>query len=208
MEEQTPKMIRSKIVAGLLWVATIALVGIGAYFAGWSAGAKLEEVNTRNAPPAPEVKLEEQGRYDEAIQVVLDKRDKEGLPEADADWQLSLIYLERAKKDVANRERWAQQAASYLDKAAALAPQDIFILENAMDGFNRVGDYSENGCPDYEKSVTSGEVALGLLQGGTIKIDGIRGNERSQATQPIRELIEPRLKRIQGKLAAWCRKTS
>jgi hypothetical protein len=198
---------RHRIAVGALWIVTVVTVGLGAYFAGWSAEAKLEDANTRNATPAPEVELEEQGRYDEAIQVVLDKS-KEGLPEADADWQVSLIYLERARKDVANRERWAQQAASYLDKAAALAPQDIFILENAMDGFNSVGDYSENGCPDYEKSVRSGEAALGLLRGSTIKIDGIRGNERSQPTQPIRELIEPRLKRIQGKLAAWCRKTS
>jgi hypothetical protein len=208
VEEQMPKMISSKIVSGLLWVATVVLVGIGAYFAGWSAEAKLEDVNTRNATPAPEVKLEEQGRYDEAIQVVLDKRAKEGLPEADADWQVSLIYLERAKKDGANRERWAQQAASYLDKAATLAPQDIFILQNVMDGFDRAGDYSEDGCPDYEKSVSFGEAALGLLQGSTIKIGGISENERSQATQPIREVIQPQLERVRAKLAAWCSKRS
>jgi hypothetical protein len=201
-------MIRSKVVPGVLWVATVVLVGIGSYFAGWSAEAKLEDVNTRNATPGPEVRLEEQGRYDEAIQVVLDKREKEGLPEADADWQVSLIYLERAKKDVANREEWAQQAASNLDKAAALAPHDIFVLQNAMDGFGRVGDYSENGCPDYEKSVGFGEAALALLQGNTISIDGIRGNVRIQPTQPIREIIEPQLKRVRAKLAAWCSKKS
>ncbi|MGA8224195.1 MAG: hypothetical protein WB780_21290 [Candidatus Acidiferrales bacterium] len=203
-----PKIISSKIVSGLLWVATVLVVGIGGYFAGWSAEAKLEDVNTRNAPLTPEVRLEEQGRYDEAIQVVLDKREKEGLPEADTDWQVSLIYLERAKKDVANRERWAQQAASYLDKAVALAPQDIFILQNAMDGFDRVGDYSENGCPDYEKSVSFGEAAIGLLQGSTIRIRGISGNDRIQPTQPIRDVIQPQLKKVGAKLAAWCRKTS
>jgi hypothetical protein len=206
VEEKIPDMIRSKIVSGVLWAASVVLAGVGAYFAGWSAEAKFEDLRTDNTPPL-EVKLAEQSRYDEAIQAVLDKRKNEGLPEADADWQVSLIYLERAKKDLANREKWIQQSASYLDKAAALAPQDIFILQNAMDGFDSVGDYSENGCPDYEKSVAFGEAALNLLQGSTVIIRGSPGNERSQPTQPIKEIIQPQLKRIRAKVAAWCSET-
>lgn len=121
-----PKIFQSKIASGVLWVTTVVLASVSAYFVGWGAEAKYEDVITSNTPP-PEVKLEEQGRYDEAIQTVLDRR-SEGLHEADAYSQVALIYLDRAKKDLANREKWAQQAASYLDKAAVLSPKDPLHL--------------------------------------------------------------------------------
>jgi hypothetical protein len=195
-------LIQSKIASGMLWATTVVLVSVGAYLVGWGAEAKYEVLITRDTPP-PEVKLEEQGRYDEAIQAVLDRR-REGLHEADADSQVAQIYLDHAKKDLANREKWAQQAAFYFDKAAALAPGDPFILESAMDGFNKAGDYSEQGCPRYAKAVAFGEAALALLQGNTVTIEG---HVRSYPTQPIKEGIEPRLKRIRGKVDAWCKKT-
>jgi tetratricopeptide (TPR) repeat protein len=196
-----PKMFQSKFASAVLWGATVVLVGVGAYFVGWGAEAKYEDLITT---PAPEVKLEEQGHYDEAIQTVLGRRNQ-GFPEADVDSQVGLIYLERAKKDLINREKWAQQAASYLDKAAALAPKDPFTLESAMGGFDRVGDYSEKGCPHYEKAVGYGEAALALLQNSTVTVEG---HVRSYPTQPIKESIQPRLKRIRGKVDAWCKKTS
>jgi len=142
-----PRSARSKMLAGILWVTSFAATGAGAYFGGRSAEAKYEDLITSKSP-APEVKLENQGRYDDAIQTILDRR-KEGLHEADADSEVALIYLNRAKKDWANREKWAQEAALYMDKATALAPNDPFILENAMDDLNTVGDYSDNGCPPY-----------------------------------------------------------
>ena len=195
-----PKLFQSKLATGALWATSVAFVSVGAYFVGWSAQAKhMDQITDKT--PAPETKLEEQGRYDEAIQVVLNR--KEGLPEASADCQVAVIYLERARKDLANRERWVQQAASYLDKATASAPKDPFILESAMDGFNRVGDYSEEGCPQYEKAIGFGEAALALLQGSTVTVEG---HMQSYPTQPIKEGIEPRLKRIRGKVEAWCRK--
>ena len=196
-----PKMFRSKIASGALWAATVVLVSVGAYFVGWGAEAKYEDLITTIAP---EVKLQEQGRYDEAIHTVLG-RTSQGFPEADADSQVAQIYLERAKKDETNRAQWTQQAASYLDKAAALAPKDPFVLESAMDGFNKVGDYSEKGCPHYEKAVGYGEAALALLQNSTVTVEG---HLRSYPTQPIKESIQPRLKRIRGKVESWCKKTS
>jgi len=198
-----PNLIQSKIASGVLWATTVVLVSVSGYYVGWGAEAKYEDLITIDTPP-PEVKLEEQGRYDEAIQAVLDRR-REGLHEADADSQVAQIYLDRAKKDLANREKWAQQAAFYLDKAAALAPGDPFILENAMDGLNKSGDYSDQGCPNYEKAVVFGEAALALLQGSTVTIEG---HVRSYPTQPIKEGIQPRLKRIRGKVEAWCKKPS
>jgi tetratricopeptide (TPR) repeat protein len=194
-------LIQSKVARGMLWVTTVLLVSIGGYFVGWGAEDKCENLTTIDTPP-PEAKLEEQGRYDEAIQAV---RRRYGLHEADADSQVARIYLHRAKNDSANREKWAQQAALYLDKAAALAPGDPFILEGAMDGFNTVGDYSEQGCSHYARAVAFGEAALALLQGSTVTIEG---HVRSYPTQPIKEGIQPRLKRIRRKVEAWCNKAS
>ena len=113
-------------------------------------------------------------------------------------------YLNRAKKDWANRETWAQQVEFYIDIAAALAPNDPFILENAMDELNTVGNYSENGCPHYEKAIHFGEAALALLEGTTITVEG---RVRSYPTQPIKEGLQPRLKRIRDKVEACCKKT-
>ena len=177
-------------------------MSIAGYFVGWGAEDKYEL--TTIDTPSPEMKLEEQGRYDEAIQAVR-SREKEGLREADADSQVAQIYLDRAKKDSANRAKWAQEAALYLDKSTALAPRNPFILESAMDGFNKVGDYSEQGCSHYAKAVASGEAALALLQASTVTIEG---HVRSYPTGPIKEGIQLRLKRIRRKVEAWCNKTS
>ncbi len=196
-----PRSFRSKILFGILWATSAALVSVGAYFGGWGAEAKYEEVTTGDMP-APEVRLEDQGRYDEAIQTVLDRR-REGLHEAYADSEVALIYLNRAKKDRANREKWAQQAALYIDKATALAPNDPFILESAMDDLNTVGNYSDNGCPHYQKAVQFGEAALALLQGSSVTIER---HARSYPTQPIKESLKPRLKRIRDKVEACCKK--
>jgi hypothetical protein len=198
-----PNLIQSKIAWGVLRATTVVVMSVGGYFVGWGAEAKYEDLITNDTPP-PEVKLEKQGRYDEAIQAVLNRR-SEGLHEADAYSQVAQIYLDRAKKDLANRGKWAHQAALYHDKAAALAPGDPFILESAMDGLNKAGDYSDQGCPHYEKAVALGEAALALLQGSTVSIEG---HVRSYPTQPIREGIQPRLKRIRGKVDAWCKKAS
>ena len=197
-----PRSVRSKILLGVLWVASFAVAGVGAYFGGRGAEAKYADLIT-SKEPAPEVKLEDQGRYDEAIQTVLDRR-KEGLREADADSEVALIYLNRAKKDLANREKWAQQVEFYIDKAAALAPKDPFILESAMDELNTVGDYSDEGCPHYQKAVRFGEAALALLQGTSVTVEG---HVRSYPTQPIKEGLQPRLKRIRDKVEACCKKT-
>jgi len=196
-----PELLQHKIVPVLLWAATIVSAGVGGYFAGWGAEAKYEDLTT-TITPSPEMKLQQQGRYDEAIQIVLD-RAKQEASEAGSDSEVGQIYLRRAKADPQNREKWMQQAAAYFDKATTLGPKDPFVLEDAMDGFNTLGDYSEKGCPYYEKAVGFGESALALLQGTTITIEG---HARSYPTQPIKEGIEPRLRRIRRKVEAWCKK--
>jgi len=195
------KLFQRKIVLGVFWVSTVVIVGVGGYFVGWAAEAKYEDLMTETRL-APEVKLEQEGRYDEAIQAVLE-RTKEGPFEAGADAEVAQIYLRRAKADPQNREKWMQQAAAYLERAANLGSKDPFVLESAMDGFNTLGDSSEMSCPYYEKAVGFGESALALLQGSTITIEG---HPRSYPTQPIKDGIQPRLQRIRRKVEAWCRR--
>lgn len=194
------QLFRSRITWAALWALTVVLVGVGAYFGGWNADAKFEDMNTKNAPPSPEAKLESQGRYDEAIRVILEN--KEGFPQASVDSQVAWAYLQRAKEDWANRREWAQQAAAYFEKAAALAPADPSIMEEAMDGFDRIGDYSDKGCPDYEKSVHFGEAATVLYQNGTVSTGG---KVRHYPQQLVTYDVQPVLKRVRKKIDAWCK---
>jgi hypothetical protein len=69
-----------------------------------------------------------------------------------------------------------------------------------MDNLDRAGDYSGNGCPNYEEAQRFGEKAIVLYQGSNAQ-------GRKYPAQQMKELIEPRLKRIRGKIEAWCRKT-
>ena len=193
------KIFKPKIVIAMLWLATAVLVAFGASKLGSIAEAKYERTRER---PDPVSKLLEQGRYDEAIQVRLDEN-KEGVRDADTFDGIALIYLERAKKDLADRQMWANDTSVYFDKATAAAPKNPFILESAMDGYNRLGDYKDNGCPEYQKAIGFGEAALALLQGDTITVDG---SARPYPTQMIKEGIEPPLKRIRAKVEAWCMK--
>jgi tetratricopeptide (TPR) repeat protein len=193
------RLLKSRFTWGCLWIVTVVLVALGAYLTGRAVEGKVEDARTRNAPPSREEKLEREGRYDDAIRVIMENQDR--LDEADVDWRVGWVYLERGKKDWANRQQWAQQAAVYFDKAAALASNDPFVLEQAMDGFNKVGDYSDKGCPDYEKAVHFGQAAIVLYQGNAVSPSG---KVRRYPTQLVDDL-QPQLARIQQKINAWCK---
>jgi hypothetical protein len=189
--------IESKFIWAVFWIASVLFVGVGSYFVGRAAQAKWMDLHTDNTPPL-DMKLEQQGRYDEAIQVILSRRqDGQSAPEDDS--RVALLYLEQAKKDWGNREKWAEKSASYSNKAVESAPADPFILETAMANMDRAGDYSENGCPLYEKAQAFGESALALAKGTTITV-----HEQNYQTQQIRDFVRPVLKRIGAKVKAWC----
>ena len=189
--------VESKFIWAVFWTASVLFVGLGSYFVGRTAQAKWMDLHTDNTPPL-DVKLEKQGRYDEAIQVVLGQR-KDGQSAPEDDSRVALLYLEQAKKDWGNREKWAQKSASYSNRAVESAPADPFILETAMANMDRAGDYSENGCPLYEKAQAFGESALALAKGKTITV-----HEQNYQTQQIRDFVQPVLKRIAAKVKAWC----
>ena len=189
--------IESKFIWAVFWIASVLFVGLGSYFVGRTAQAKWMDLHTDNTPPL-DVQLEKQGRYDEAVQAVLVQR-KDGRSSSEDDSRVALLYLEQAKKDWGNREKWAEKSASYSDKAVESVRGDPFILETAMLNMDRAGDYSENGCPLYEKARSFGERALALAQGKTITV-----HERTYQTQQIRDSVQPVLKRIGAKVKAWC----
>lgn len=193
--------IESKFIWAVFWIISVLIVGLGSYFGGRTAQAKWMDLHTDNTPPL-DLKLEKQGRYDEAIQVVLGQR-KDGQSAPEDDSRVALLYLEKAKKDWSNREKWAQKSASYSNKAVESAPADPFILEAAMGNMDRAGDYSENGCPLYENAQAFGESALALAKGKTITV-----HEQNYQTQQIRDSVQPELKRIGAKIKAWCRNTT
>jgi hypothetical protein len=194
--------IRSKIQFVILWAAAVAAVTGGSYFLGWHAQERYDRYEERKAPLSEEEVLQQQGRYDDAVQVVLHRENAYGAHPSD-DSSIANIYLRRAQADPPNRERWAEQAAFYIAKAYRTTPTSILSLEEEMDDFNRLGDYSDHGCPDYEKAIAAGESALPKLQGNTFKVEG---HSESYPAETERSGVQSRLKRIQSKIDAWCKK--
>lgn len=193
------QLLKSKVTWAVVWIISVGLVALGAYKTGWTVEGKVEDANTRNAPLPPEDKLEQEGHYDEAIRVIMENHDR--LPEADVDCRVGWVYLERGKKDWANRQQWARQASVYFDKAAGSASADPFVLEQAMDGFNKIGDYVDQGCPDYEKAVHFGQAAITLYHGTTVSPGGKVRHYPAQ----LADDLQHQLPRIEQKISAWCK---
>lgn len=188
--------IQSKFIWAVLWIASVLFIGFGSYFVGRAAQAKWMDLHSDNTPSL-DLKLEREGQYEEAIQVIVGQRNRQPTPDDNS--RVALLYLEQAKKDWRNREKWAEKSASYSDKAAASAPDDPFILETAMTNMDRAGDYSENGCPLYVKAQGFGRKALALAQGRTITVHGL-----NYRTEQITDFVQPVLKRVDAKVKAWC----
>src|ERR1700756_2451009 len=133
-----------------LAVISVLPVGVGGYFGGRAAQHKFVNMFTDKTPP-PDAKLEQEGRYGEAIRVVLSPNKERPIQPEDYS-RVAFLYLEWANKDSGNRANLAQKSASYSEKSVQMAPNDPFVLENAINNLDRAGDYSENGCPYYEEA--------------------------------------------------------
>jgi len=175
---------------------SVLAVGIGGYFAGQAAQRKFVDILTDKTPP-PDVKLEQEGRYDEAIRVVLSPNTERPMQPQDYS-RVAYLYLEWAKKDSANRANLAQKSASYSEKAVQMAPNDAFVLETAIRDLDRAGDYLENGCPYYEEAQKMGENPIVLAPTESIKIDG--------KTYSPRESVPYFIRSVRAKVKAWCSK--
>jgi hypothetical protein len=184
----------------VLWMISVVCVGLGAYFVGRVAQAKYEDLHTDNTPPL-DAKLEQQGRYEEAIQVLLSPN-KERPVQAEDYSRVAYLYLEWAKRDLGNRASLAQKSAFYSDKSVQMVSNDPFVLETAMFNLDRAGDYSENGCPYYQKAERLGESVLALAQAESVSIHG-----RNYPTKYFRESVPHHLDRVRSKVKAWCGKS-
>jgi hypothetical protein len=112
------------------WAASIALAALSGFFYGWRQRSENPPfVITRRTEAPPETKLLRKGRYEEAAKVVLESI-KDEKKEYFKYQSVAVVYAARALRDPTNREKWAGQAALYIDKSVSLAPTDsINLLE-------------------------------------------------------------------------------
>lgn len=183
----------------VVWAISVFVVGLGGYFAG-RAGENTFADLMSDKTPSPDVKLEQEGRYEEAIQVLLSPNKERPIQPEDYS-RVAYLYLEWAKKDLANRANLAQKSASYSEKSVQTASNDPFVLETAMNNLDRAADYLENGCPYYEEAQTIGENVLVLAEKETVNVHGM-----NYPTQQFKESVPHFLKSIRAKVKAWCNK--
>jgi hypothetical protein len=175
------------------------LAALCGFIYGWKQRSENPPfIITRNAEEPPETKLLRKGRYDDAAKAALDsiKDEKKDYFKYQT---VAVIYATRAVKDPSNREKWAEQAASYVEKSVSLAPDDSINLMTAAFDVDHIGDISSQGCPYYEKARHYAQDAMTQLKSDSIFVGG-----EKMPTQPIRDEVGKLLKRVQGKIETKC----
>lgn len=166
---------------------------------GWKQRAENPPlVITRKAEEPPEMKLLRRGRYDDAAKAVLASI-KDEKKEYFKYQTVAAVYAARAAKDPANREKWVQQAASYIDKSVTLAPTDPINFLEAASGTERLGDISSQGCPYYEKARQYAQTGL-----SQVKTECILVTDERVPTQPIRNEFSKVLGDLETKTETKC----
>jgi hypothetical protein len=182
-----------------LWVASLAFAALCGFFYGWRQRSENPPfVITRKAEDPPEIRLLRKGRYDEAAKAALESI-KDEKKEYFKYQGVAAVYAARAVKDPTNREKWAGQAALYIDKSVSLAPTDSINLLEAALSIERIGDISGQSCPYYERAREYAQNGMSQL-----KDDCIFVSEERVPTQPIRNEFSKLLGTLQSKIAASC----
>ena len=104
-----------------LWISPLLLAAPCGFIYGWQRRTENPPFNiTIKTEDPPEFKLLKKGRYDEAAKVTLDsiKDEKKDYFKYQS---VAVVYYTRAVKDPPNREKWAAQAAFYIDKSVSAA---------------------------------------------------------------------------------------
>src|SRR5258708_6827060 len=120
-------------------------------------------------PSAPEkgsdtisllARLDQQGRYDDAIRVAQDWMKKHP-EETSHNWafynQIAHAYLMKASKDTVHKEEWIEQAVAYYDKDLLVHQKTDGDIElyHAGRGFETALDFSPTTpCLHYRKPIT------------------------------------------------------
>jgi hypothetical protein len=183
-----------------LWIASLVLVALGGFAYGWER--RLENppyVIATKAEESPEIRLLKKGRYDEAAKAILDsiKDEKKDYFKYQS---VAVVYGTRAAADPANRDKWAEQAAFYVDKSVSLAPDNFANRMSAAFNFDHIGDVSGEPCAYYEKANQNAQDAMSDLKGDSVFV----GDEKIP-TQPIRDDLGELLGKVRGKIESKCR---
>jgi tetratricopeptide (TPR) repeat protein len=149
-----------------------------------------------------------QGRYEEAVQVGL-KALRNQPHDAFVYVQIAGVYLIRADRESAQRERWIEAAIGYIDKALAVATGNdaahrATVLSQAAAAFEVAGGVSTpQRCVAYERAVKLFEEALAILAG----VDSVDAGEgRQMSLRPLRQDDQDKLSQVREKIAsAGCR---
>jgi len=113
-----------------------------------------------------------QGRYDEAVQVAFNAL-RDTPRDASIYDQIALIYLMRAGKDSAARERWIAEAATYSNKALSREPDGAIIIRDAARTFETAADLSpSNRCFYYGRATELSDHLKRVLGKDYITIGG------------------------------------
>ena len=182
-----------------LWISSLLLAAPCGFIYGWQRRIENPpfDITIKTEDP-PEVKLLRRGHYDEAVKATLDsiKDEKKDYFKYQS---VAAVYYARAVKDPSNREKWAAQAAMYVDKSASLASDDFINLMQAAFIIGHIGDVSSQGCPYYEKARNYAQSAMSQL-----KSDRIFVGDEKMPTQPIRDELGKFLETLRGKIETKC----
>jgi len=153
------------------------------------------------------VRLNQQGRYDEAIRVAQDWMKKH--PEATShNWafydQIAITYLMKASKDSTHKEEWIQQAVTYYDKDLSVHQKGSVDVElyGAGRGLETAGDLSStHGCQYYGRAMKAFEEEMSYIQGDSYTAYG-----KTIPLEPVRQENEKALQRVKAKFTkAGCK---
>lgn len=146
-------------------------------------------------------RLDQQGRYDDAIRIALDWIRKHPGDSYGATFydQIALTYLMKASKDTAHRDKSIEQAAAFFDKDIAAQPKDSlgFALLEVGRGMEWAGDLSSrDSCAYYGRAIRDFEEDVPYIQGDSYTAYG-----KTIPLAPIRQENDKSLQRVQAKFA-------
>lgn len=122
------------------------------------------------------------GQYDKAVQEGVATL-KNTPADAPILQDIAKVYLVRAQNDVGRREDWVRQAASWVDKALSIDPDDpVNILESA-DVLRAIGNISASkGCTYYHRVLGLSDQLQRLYSRDHVNIAG-----ESYPVDPVRK---------------------
>jgi hypothetical protein len=116
---------------------------------------------------------------------------------------VALIYFKQGKQRLDKVQKVGAAGGFVHGQSDGFGPEWPVRPIECNGRLERGGRLLKTTAAPFQRAVEFGEAALALLQGSTVTI---KGHARSYPTQPIKESLQPRLKRIRDKVEACCKK--